>query len=610
MAEGAGARGESATAHAADRAARTPLRRGAVSLGNGLWSLIDDGLRPRLATILLLVNVAVVALPLGSIFFLRIYENQLIQETERELIAQAAMIGAAYERELEGLPGFTATVFETWRQTEARARTLRGPFSLGDLAAKGLASPFEAPAPPLELEPGDPNYSPQDPKIDLFREPTLPSRPDGVSAGAANPFAAAAGRALTGFMARAQETTLAGMRLLDPSGITVGGQAEIGLSFSHVREVREALSGRYASVLRYRELEGAPPELASISRGTGVRVFVAFPVKREGKVWGVAYLSRTPKSALKHLYGERDKVVIAGLIVLAFAAGLAMLTSRTISRPVAALTARMRAIMAGDRSAMAPLARPGTREIAELSEGISRMAGALEARAETVRAFARHVSHEFKTPIAGIRGAAEILEDHAATLTEEERARFAGNILRDAGRLEALLARLLDLARAEHAAPPPGPLALDEALPVAARRAAQRLGERAGRQVLEIAVKVPTGLAARITEEALGILVDNLARNAAEHGARRLSVAARPLAVAEGGGPGVCLAFADDGRGISPANRARVFEQFFTTRRADGGTGLGLSIVRAVLASQGGQIALGGGGEAEDGAVFEITLRA
>ena len=47
-------------------------------------------LRPRLSAVLMLVNFAVIALPLGSIFFFRIYENQLIQETERELISQAA----------------------------------------------------------------------------------------------------------------------------------------------------------------------------------------------------------------------------------------------------------------------------------------------------------------------------------------------------------------------------------------------------------------------------------------------------------------------------------------------------------------------------------------
>lgn len=320
--------------------------------------------------------------------------------------------------------------------------------------------------------------------------------------------------------------------------------------------------------------------------------------------------TRTPKSILKHLYDEREKAVLAAGLILGLAGALAMLTSRTISRPVRALTGRMRAVMGGDRDAMAPLSRPGTREIAELSEGISRMAMALDQRADSVRAFARHLSHEFKTPIAGIRGAAEILDDHDDTLTTDERRRFLGNIARDAARLEALLARLLDLARAEHAAPPPGPLALDDALPSVAAQAERRVREAAGKRSFAVTVDVVPGLAARITEEALGILVDNLARNAAEHRAERLRIIARPIEGEADEPAGVRLAFADDGSGISPANRARIFEQFFTTRRATGGTGLGLAIVRAVLASQGGTIALSGPEAGRSGAVFVVTLNA
>ncbi|MEM8597926.1 MAG: ATP-binding protein, partial [Pseudomonadota bacterium] len=560
----------------------------------------------------------------------------------------AELIGAAYACALEAMEGFVATRVEAWRSEGGRRAALRAvaPMSArseeagvaADLAlgmAAEMAPAPAAPPPPLELGPDDPRYRPQAPQLDLFRAPTLSARPDGRAVGPADPFAERAGTALTPVMARAQETTLAGMRLLDPGGVVVGGQAEIGLSFAHVDEVAAALSGTYAARLRYRLLEGAPPELASISRGTGVRVFVAFPVEREGRVWGVVYLSRTPKSILKHLYGEREKVVLAAGLVLGLAAGLAMLTSRTISRPVEALLGRMRAVMAGDGAAMAPLARPGTREIAELSAGISRMAAALAERADTVRAFARHVSHEFKTPLAGIRGASEILEDHDATLTPAERQRFIGNIARDAARLEALLARLLDLARAEHAAPPPGVLALGPALEAAAARAGERArvalasprrrDETGGVATVEgraergrpdgpfaVSVDVSPGLDARITSEALGILVDNLARNAAEHGARRLRVIARPAPGGRGEGARIRLVFADDGRGISPANRARIFEQFFTTRRPEGGTGLGLSIVRTLLASQGGTIALadsepGGGGAG--GASFVVTLR-
>ncbi|RSV15096.1 HAMP domain-containing sensor histidine kinase, partial [Sphingomonas sp. ABOLH] len=66
----------------------------------------------------------------------------------------------------------------------------------------------------------------------------------------------------------------------------------------------------------------------------------------------------------------------------------------------------------------------------------------------------------------------------------------------------------------------------------------------------------------------------------------------------------VVLSIADDGPGIAPGDRDRVFEPFFTTRRADGGTGLGLAILRSLLEAHRGEIALVEG----RGAVFRLCL--
>ena len=77
------------------------------------------------------------------------------------------------------------------------------------------------------------------------------------------------------------------------------------------------------------------------------------------------------------------------------------------------------------------------------------MADALQLRSHYIRDFARHVSHEFKTPIAAIRGAAEVLEDHAGDMTAQERAKFMGNVRSDLARLERLTNGLLELATAE-----------------------------------------------------------------------------------------------------------------------------------------------------------------
>lgn len=521
-------------------------------------------LRPRLSTVLMLVNIAVIALPLGSIFFFRIYENQLVQETERELISQAAVIAATYQ----------ATFRYVAAGVEVETPNLQ--------AAEGTEiSGF---------------WSPVAPTLDLARVDTLPARPDGrPPPEPSSALAVGAGRALTPVLNRAQRTTLVGARVLDSLGTVVGGTAEIGLNFAHVEEVATALKGQYASALRFRELENAPSEVrtvSTISRGTRVRVFVAFPVVDRERVLGVIYLSRTPKSVLRHLYEERDKAFLALATVLLLSISLAMLTSRTISRPVALLLRRTGRVARGETSTMVPLERPGTLEMAELSDGITRMAEALVDRAAYIRTLASHVSHEFKTPLATIQGAVELLKDHQDTMTAEEREKFLESISSGGERLKALLDRLLELARAENTERGTETI---EVLPVL-RRAARRLPDE-----VELRLSIPETLSARISEEALTIVMQNLFDNAARHGARTVTIS--------GGrqGDDVTLTVADDGEGISPANREKIFEHFFTTRRDSGGTGLGLGIARALLTAHGGDITLK---DSAGGASFEIRLEA
>ena len=520
-------------------------------------------LRLRLSAVLMLVNLAVIALPLGSIFFFRIYENQLIQETERELISQAAIIGAAYQATFR----FVAASSE---QTAAQSTT-------------------------RTKQTGVSIWSPIHPQLDLAKVETLPSRPDGKEPlEPSSALAVSAGKALTPVLKRAQLTTLVGVRVLDEKGTVVGGTAEVGSNFAHVGEVSRALGGEYASALRFRELENAPSQysaLSTISRGTKVRVFVAFPVMDGERVLGAVYLSRTPKSVLRHMYDERDKALLALMTVLFLSISLAVLTSRTISRPMRQLVERTGRVARGETVVMEPLERPGTAEMADLSEGISRMATALVDRAAYIRTLANHVSHEFKTPLASIQGAVELLQDHDQTMSREERQKFLETIAAGGDRLKALLDRLLELARAENAVRTDERVALK---PLVQKSFSNLPDGVTGR------IDMAGGLNARITEEALSIVLSNLVENAAQHGASQVTAAAR---MHDGV---VILTISDNGEGIRPANREKIFEHFFTTRRDRGGTGLGLGIVDALLTAHGGRITLAD--PDADGAAFEIRL--
>src|SRR5262249_34333661 len=117
------------------------------------------------------------------------------------------------------------------------------------------------------------------------------------------------------------------------------------------------------------------------------------------------------------------------------------------------LVARTAAISAGDRSAIRPLRHHGTAELAQLTQGILDMASSLAARSDFVATFAGHMTHELKSPMTAIQGAAEVLHDDIGRsergMSDDERRRFLRNILADTRRLTSIVNRLREFARAD-----------------------------------------------------------------------------------------------------------------------------------------------------------------
>ncbi len=516
-----------------------------------------DKWRPALWMVVAAILAIVVALPLSGLVFFRLYENQFVRQTEAELIAQASAVAAFYGQAL----------------AEIRpADSLLGP----EIAEQA----------------GDPVSLAYQPRLDLASETILPSRGAAhAAAQPADPEYVSIGLRLNPVLADIQRRTLAGFRVLDARGTVISGRQEAGLSLAHVPEVARAMSGHYASVIRVRISDQPPPPLYSISRGTRIRVFVAVPVAYEGRVGGVVYVSRTPSHILRHLYGERVKVALWAAFVLVGTAIAGWLLMRTVSRPVRQLLERTEKLKSGNDEAMVPLRLNGTREMAALGEGLLSMARRLRERGDYIRSYASHVTHELKSPLTAIRGAAELLVESGEAMTAEDRKRFARNIATDAERLNALVGRLRDHARAEAATPGEDSCSLDDVL------AALNLPDG-----LDLMQEGTADARLAMSAENAGIVLSNLAANAAGHGAATLSVEATAAQ------DRVRLVVTDDGEGISAGNRARVFEPFFTTRRESGGTGMGLHIVKTLVEAHGGSIALLDSGSG--GATFEIVVPA
>lgn len=493
---------------------------------------------PRLSlrTIVFATLFTVAALPGIAAMFLRVYENTLVRQTEAELVAQGAALAATAAMQWPGAP----------------------PATLPD---------------PRDL-------APEVPTIDLSSTPILPERPAQAQVSTApDPQALAAARTLAPVSARTRQVTLSAILLLDGQGLVAAeGDAQ---SLAALPEVRAALAGRPSTVLRRNGDYRAGYDLEWLSRAAALRVHHARPVVVEGRVVGVLLLSRSARALFKGLYADRGKIAFGIVAILGVLVVLSGVLSRGIVQPVEALARASRALASGRQEEIPDPPRTAATEIQALYADFARMADAIERRSRYLRDFAHAVSHEFKTPLSGIRGTLEILADHGETMAPNERRRFLANADADAARLTMLTARLLELARADLGANDPAARAdLADVL----RRQADACA--AG---FAVAADLPPGLPPlAMPEAALDAIVGALIDNARQAGAQRIAFAARPAPVTGM----VSITIADNGPGIAPSDRARVFEPFFTTRRASGGSGLGLPIVLSLAVAAGGELRL------------------
>ncbi|HVU04997.1 MAG TPA: sensor histidine kinase KdpD [Polyangiaceae bacterium] len=228
-------------------------------------------------------------------------------------------------------------------------------------------------------------------------------------------------------------------------------------------------------------------------------------------------------------------------------------------------------------------------------------ASALRARTEEMRSsLLSAVSHDLRTPLAAITGAATTLRDGSSALTPAQSRELEEMICEEAERLERLVGNLLDMTRLESGAVTVKRdwVPLEELVSSARARAEKRLGDRAVE--VDIAEDVPLLHVDPILFEQVLL---NLLENAGKY-----TPPGSPVAVlARRRGAGVTVEVADRGPGLPPGAEAHVFEKFYRGPNAGtSGVGLGLPICRGIVEAHGGTLTAANrqGG----GAVFRIEL--
>ncbi|MDQ1680594.1 MAG: hypothetical protein QOI42_1453 [Frankiaceae bacterium] len=264
----------------------------------------------------------------------------------------------------------------------------------------------------------------------------------------------------------------------------------------------------------------------------------------------------------------------AGMVL---ALGLVQVLGHGITAPLREMAAAARAMARGDYSGHV---RATSRdEVGELARAFNTMAADLARVDEQRRHLVATVSHELRTPISALRALLENVVDGVTTPDDE--------VFRDAlaqtERLGRLVTQLLDLSRLESGAIP----LVRETVDVRAFLDAV-VNEHRSDSVRVLVESVPAGATASIDRDRLHQVVENLVDNAVRHSPRDGTV--RVTATSSPGS--LRLVVADDGPGIPPADRARVFDAYtrLAAGRQDGGTGLGLAIARWVTELHGGSI--------------------
>jgi two-component system sensor histidine kinase MprB len=305
-------------------------------------------------------------------------------------------------------------------------------------------------------------------------------------------------------------------------------------------------------------------------------VFIGSLPDANGNVHGIALQFVRPVDDINHTL-NRLRLILLLVVAGGIAAGAAggALVSRAALIPVRRLTgAAERIALTGDPSERVT-EEGGRDELARLATAFNTMLAALEESIETQRRFVADASHELRTPLTSLQTNIEVLKQHDR-LQPGQRNKLFADLEREAHEMRDLITGLLELARGD-ANLERSTVQLDELVENSVERARARFPNV--RFELEAAPTTIAGVPERL-ERAVWNLLENAGKWSPPASTVDVTLADSELRVR------------DRGPGISPADRAHVFDRFYrsTEARSLPGSGLGLAIVREVAEAHGGEV--------------------
>ncbi len=379
------------------------------------------------------------------------------------------------------------------------------------------------------------------------------------------------------------------MTVVDAQGVVLFdslGRA-VGADHSQWRDVKRALEGRYGA--------RTTPDL--VNDATTAVMYVAAPLKREGQIVGAVSVGKPAQSFGQFVEAARRKTILIGVTSVLAVALLVVILSVWLVRPFGLLADYVRYVRA-QRGFSLP--RLGRRALGTLGAAYDEMRDALTGRSY-VADYVQTLTHELKSPLSAIRGAAELL--HEPGMPAVDRERFVANIERETARIQQLVDRMMELAALEsrRALERTEAVALRVLLDECVTSAAAAGASRGVKVALTAEADAVVDGDPLLLQRAVGNLLDNALDFSPQGGHIEVALALK--------GRQAEIAVRDHGPGIPDYADHKVFEKFYSLARPGTqrkSTGLGLPFVREIAALHHGRITLRNA--PDGGALATLTL--
>jgi two-component system, OmpR family, sensor histidine kinase CreC len=349
---------------------------------------------------------------------------------------------------------------------------------------------------------------------------------------------------------------------------------DLGKDHSQWNDVLRTLRGQY----------GARSSGESEYDADRTVMHVAAPVRDGDLIIGVLTVSRPNQTLEPYIQRSRDRILNWSWALLGISLAIGLLFTWWMASSLSRLRGYANAVARGERAELPRMGRlSGNTEFADLAQAVERMRLRLEDKAY-VENYVHTLTHELKSPLAAIRGAAELLQE---PMPEPDRERFAGNIQRQTERLQQLIDRLLALADVEQMR---GLRAVEPVdLAQLTRELLQTSEPKLRLKGLRVVDQVGDGALIQgdrfLIAQALQNLLDN-AIDFSPHGGA-LTVSVEPVS------SGVEWSVRDEGPGVPDYAADKIFDRFYSLPRADTrekSSGLGLCLVKEVSELHGGTL--------------------